>query len=687
MKDIYGFIKKLKRKPTSSVENKGERRESGSITIFLSCILLPMIIAEMTIINLCALTATKQIANDAGKMSTNAALTDYNERLHDMYGLMAFDGDGTEAASRMEDVFQSNLNTKDDRWGYKNVYAGYGRNWSERESALSTMGRKRRSATVDTSMIPSSALSNKDVFKGQICDAMRYNYKATERITAEDLEYYSKYPDSVDAIKAKMEYDTELSSLYDDAQNLVEEMKKNVIETEGAGENGAKIINYDHLIYEHVEEIKTLCDDALSHKTVLEQKKSEWKNANQRSGLSDELRSVLKRSYDEEMNLDLYFEEIENIKNAMSDFDFTTKVYEKYLTTESVEYIAEDTEAWDRPIDAVKIMVAFRDFTEASEDYKELKKEYGKYWEGYDSAKTTWESEKQSSLNNNKADDTISWLNGNENFEAYYEPVSPVDLKFGETASSGNNTKLSQLVSNYINECEKAASYFKNMDGAIYAVNQDNAQLLISEYATEFFGSFHRTDNFSLTGWYISRSSLDASYIYTQQEHLMFGLSSAKASITQFNKLSYYTEYIRSLIDCYSQDYYGTGPVRPSVYGNLHPLDDSIATYLRKDISVLVNAKLEADRNYESFLYNWGQTEEGYTYAHFLKLFMLIQVTNNEDAVLSRMRNVIEMSVSAEEGSFSFDTAYTAATINAKIRVDGIIGGGSTYEYKNFAMY
>ena len=71
-----------------------------------------------------------------------------------------------------------------------------------------------------------------------------------------------------------------------------------------------------------------------------------------------------------------------------------------------------------------------------------------------------------------------------------------------------------------------------------------------------------------------------------------------------------------------------------------------------------------------------------------MKLFMLIQVTNNEDIILSRMRNVIEMNVdSSTNGTFSFDTAYTSANINAKIHIDGVIGGGSTYEYNTFAMY
>ena len=124
----FRLFRKLNTCSDVSGAGNNERSENGSITIFLSCILLPLIIAEMTIINLCALTAAKQIVNDAGKMSSNAALTDYNKTLHDMYGLIVFDGDGSEAISRAESTFKENICTGAST-GYKEVEAGKNRDF------------------------------------------------------------------------------------------------------------------------------------------------------------------------------------------------------------------------------------------------------------------------------------------------------------------------------------------------------------------------------------------------------------------------------------------------------------------------------------------------------------------------------------------------------------------------------
>ena len=234
---------------------------------------------------------------------------------------------------------------------------------------------------------------------------------------------------------------------------------------------------------------------------------------------------------------------------------------------------------------------------------------------------------------------------------------------------------------------ETASSFYKNMNGAIYAVKNDSVQLLESEYATEFFAGFHRSDNYTLTGWNIWYSDLGSEYICTQQEYLLFGQASARANVSQVDMMVYYSEYINNLIKEYTTNYFGSGPGYYN--GMLCPGDASLKNYFRKDLVCMKNAKSKADTEFSKIVYDWEADEDGWPYSRFMKLFMLIQVTNNEDTVLSRMRNVIEMNVGSTYGGedFSFDTAYTAATINAQVHIDGVIGGGSTYEYNTFAMY
>ncbi|MCR4847058.1 MAG: DUF5702 domain-containing protein [Eubacterium sp.] len=683
----FRLFRKLNTCSDVSGAGNNERSENGSITIFLSCILLPLIIAEMTIINLCALTAAKQIVNDAGKMSSNAALTDYNKTLHDMYGLIVFNGDGSEAISRAESTFKENICTGAST-GYKEVEAGKNRDWFERKKATWSMGRKNRSVDVSVEMDSSSVLANTDVFKGQICDAMRYNYKATEQITPEDLEYYARYPDSIDAIKSKIEYDEELYDYFDDCLELVEELKMNIVDPQ-EDESGNKNIVYQHRIYEKTEIIKNLCKDVIKHKALLEQKKQGWNSANQKAGLSDDLRSVLVKSYNEETALELHFDEVQKISDVMDEFDLSTKAYEKYLTQKSIEYIDEENPNWDAPIDAIKAFMAFKDFTETSEDYRKLKDNYKKLVEDYDSLNNSWEREQLLSLEYNQAYNTNMIIDGSETIDGNYTPVFPQDLNFSKEYSKGHvdYKNLNECVSKEFVEMEKTASFYKNMNGAIYAVKNDSVQLLESEYATEFFAGFHRSDNYSLTGWNIWYSDLGSEYICTQQEYLLFGQASARANVSQVDMMVYYSEYINNLIKEYTTNYFGSGPGYYN--GMLCPGDASLKNYFRKDLVCMKNAKSKADTEFAKIVYDWEADEDGWPYSRFMKLFMLIQVTNNEDTVLSRMRNVIEMNVGSTYGGedFSFDTAYTAATINAQVHIDGVIGGGSTYEYNTFAMY
>ena len=665
-----------------------ERSENGSITIFLSCILLPLIIAEITIINLCALTAAKQIVNDAGKMSSNAALTDYNKTLHDMYGLIVFDGDGSEAISRAESTFKENICTGAST-GYKEVEAGKNRDWFERKKATWSMGRKNRSVDVSVEMDSSSVLANTDVFKGQICDAMRYNYKATEQITPEDLEYYARYPDSVDAIKTKIEYDEELYDYFDDCLELVEELKMNMVEIQEEGEDGTRHIYFEHRIYIYRDEIKKLCDDITRHKSELENKKNKWYRANQKAGLSDDLRAVLIKSYDEETALELHFDEVKRISEAMDDFDYDTYAYTKYLKQKTIEFIDEENVNWDIPLDEVKMELAFKDFIESSDDYSKIENNYKKLVDDYDSLNSSWEREQLLSLEYNQAYNTCTTIDGSKTLDGNYTPVFPQVLGFSKEYNNGyiDYKNLRECVSKEFTEMETASSFYKNMNGAIYAVNNDSVQLLESEYATEFFAGFHRSDNYTLTGWNIWYSDLGSEYICTQQEYLLFGQASARANVSQVDMMVYYSEYINNLIKEYTTNYFGSGP---SYYnGMLCPGDASLKNYFRKDLVCMKNAKSKADTEFAKIVYDWEADEDGWPYSRFMKLFMLIQVTNNEDTVLSRMRNVIEMNVGSTYGGedFSFDTAYTAATINAQVHIDGVIGGGSTYEYNTFAMY
>ena len=75
MMDIMGFFRKTK----------------GSISIFLCLIMLPMVTYATMIIDASRLQAAKSAISGAGDLTMNAALSEYDQVLKDMYGLFAID--------------------------------------------------------------------------------------------------------------------------------------------------------------------------------------------------------------------------------------------------------------------------------------------------------------------------------------------------------------------------------------------------------------------------------------------------------------------------------------------------------------------------------------------------------------------------------------------------------------------
>lgn len=586
-------------------------REKGSITIFLACILLPMIIAEANIINLCALLSLKQISNDAGKMASNSALTTYNKNAHDMYGLLVFEQSMVEYKTR--DTFRNNLN----RYSTNNI------------------------AEITVNMMPGTTIENPEIFKGQICDAMRYNYKASELITAEELEYFATFPDSINAIDAKITYDKELNDLIEDCNDLKKEIDLFSSNEEESSEE-----------YQELDTVRMIecCDDILTHKTTLEQKKNEWLEANNKTGISTELKNSLVKSYNEETTDIFDFNKVETLKDSLQN--------------------------------------NFEEFYESiddNEEYDYMCSKGGLYCANYETIKEDWINQHKASMTDNYTNGTNILIDGDTSYKA----ISP--SRFNYTSNSGYSGDLDKMVTYQLDGLKETAGIYQNNSEAINAVSNKTVSYMISEYGTEFFAGFHRTDDYSLTGADFGSSKMGEPYLFTQGAYLLFGDSSAKKNERYIMNIVYYSQYISKLIKNYT--------AYDRFTGYMYPNDYAIDRYYRDDILMLEDAEEQARNDYESIILYWGAANlcylddhpcstSRYTYAHYMKVLMILQATTNENILLQRMRYVIEQDVSSMSGhEFSFSNAYTAVTINAKVKSQGIIGEGATFDYNTFAMY
>lgn len=85
-------------------------RKNGTISVFLTIILLPVLLLGGMTTDAARIYMSKVVISDAGEMTMNAALAQYNENLHDEYGLLVMDQSPEAMKSELEQYFNGSLN-------------------------------------------------------------------------------------------------------------------------------------------------------------------------------------------------------------------------------------------------------------------------------------------------------------------------------------------------------------------------------------------------------------------------------------------------------------------------------------------------------------------------------------------------------------------------------------------------
>ena len=85
-------------------------KTKGTISVFLCLILLPTILVGAMTVDASRIYMSKVVISDAGEMAMNAGLAQYNEILHDKYGLLVMDQTPEAMSSELEGYFNESLN-------------------------------------------------------------------------------------------------------------------------------------------------------------------------------------------------------------------------------------------------------------------------------------------------------------------------------------------------------------------------------------------------------------------------------------------------------------------------------------------------------------------------------------------------------------------------------------------------
>lgn len=88
------------------IKKNGQR---GSVTVFLTMILVPMLLLMITLTDYAKISVAKRQVSGAGDVTLNAGLSYYDKTLQDMYGLFAVSKDTKELKDNLEKYFENTL--------------------------------------------------------------------------------------------------------------------------------------------------------------------------------------------------------------------------------------------------------------------------------------------------------------------------------------------------------------------------------------------------------------------------------------------------------------------------------------------------------------------------------------------------------------------------------------------------
>ena len=172
-------------------------KSKGTISVFLCLILLPTILVGGMTVDASRIYLSKVVISDAGEMAMNAGLAQYNEILHDEYGLLVMDQSPAEMESDLESYFEQSLNALPSESDYQKILDLMKKNFD----AINVMG---------------SEIYRTDVEKQQIIEYMKY--RAPVCLTELVVEKFQQLRDTqkmVDAMNAEMDFSIAMQDCQD----------------------------------------------------------------------------------------------------------------------------------------------------------------------------------------------------------------------------------------------------------------------------------------------------------------------------------------------------------------------------------------------------------------------------------------------------------------------------------------
>lgn len=199
--------------------NKFIRKTRGAISIFLALIILPVYTCAGLLVDGARLSAARVAAMGAGDLTMNAALSEYEKVLFDVYGLFAISETTEELEANVARYFTNTINNA----GLLEGSDSYTRSFINSIGSLFSTGDVSFENIVDTQVedfklveVSNSALGNPEVLERQIVEFMKYRAPismGTGLLTK--LGCLGETSKQTKAMEAKVNYEKKLDTVQD----------------------------------------------------------------------------------------------------------------------------------------------------------------------------------------------------------------------------------------------------------------------------------------------------------------------------------------------------------------------------------------------------------------------------------------------------------------------------------------
>ena len=193
------------------------RKTKGAISIFLVLVMLPMFICAGLIVDGARISAARTSVTGAGDLAMNAALSEYEQVLLDVYGLFAMSETTEELEKNVSRYFSNTINNT----GILASSDSYTRSFINSIGSMFSTDEISFDNIVDTEVekfelveVPNSALGNPTVLERQIIEYMKYRGPVSiESGLLTKLGCIGETSKQTKALEAKVNYEKKLDTV------------------------------------------------------------------------------------------------------------------------------------------------------------------------------------------------------------------------------------------------------------------------------------------------------------------------------------------------------------------------------------------------------------------------------------------------------------------------------------------